>query len=150
MPRGEVKKNKEDAASTPQLCDDDAPPPTVAGPSSYSVNKAATDENFDRLSILLSSLIEKHDNKADSTTPRSSVSGYHELSSSGGEDGELSEVLPDPLDDLDALCSQQYSGTDTENEVFLQALEDFSGIFQGEKKGKPLSDRLASILLQKA
>lgn len=147
VPRGEVKKKKEDSASTPQPCDVDAPPPAVAGPSGYSVNKADTGENFDRLSGLLSSLIEKLDYKADSTTPRSSVRGDHDFSSSGGEDGELSECLPDPLDDLDALCSSQHSGEDLENEVFIQALEDFSGIFHGEeKKGKPLSDRLASIL----
>ena len=57
------------------------------------------------------------------------------------------QCLPDPLDDLDALGPAHQRDADADSAEFLQALEEFSGIFHGEeKKGEPLSDRLASIL----
>ena len=145
VPRGDDKKRKEDANAAPRA--EDAPPPAAAGPSGHSVRSAVEDVNYDRLSCLLGSLIERLDKKAAVPSSRSSVAGLHDLSSSDGEDGELTECLPDPLDDLDALCSPQLTGTDPEEDVFLQALDEFSGTFHcEEKKGKPLSDRLASIL----
>ncbi|KAK8394286.1 hypothetical protein O3P69_006469 [Scylla paramamosain] len=150
VPRGDVKKRK-DAGSSPHRAtphpatphpappqrDDDAPPPAAAvaaaGPSGQSVTSAAAgDVNYDRLSCLLGSLIEKLDKKAEATTSPSSFTGVHDLSSSGSEDGELAECLPDPLDGLDALCSPQHSGADPEEEVFIQALDEFSGIFHSE------------------
>ncbi|MPC76445.1 hypothetical protein E2C01_070856 [Portunus trituberculatus] len=54
VPRGEVKKRKENAGSTPQQRDD-----AVAGPSGHNVNSAAGDANYERRSCLLGSLIEK-------------------------------------------------------------------------------------------
>ncbi|MPC54313.1 hypothetical protein E2C01_048223 [Portunus trituberculatus] len=122
VPRGEVKKRKEDAGSTPQQHDDDVPPTAAAGPSGHNVNSGTGDTNYDRLSCLLGSLIEKLDKKANATTSRSSYTGLHDLSPSGGEDGKISECLPDPLDDLDSLCSPLLSGADPEEEVFTQAL----------------------------
>ena len=146
LPREESKKRKEDAGLVQQQGDDGAPPPAVAGPS-HSVNSASPGEGYDRFSCLLTSLLEKLEKNTGSAASQSGFGGFHDLSSSEGEDGEIPECSPDPLDALDAFGSAQQSGADADSAEFLQALDEFSGIFQGEEEqGEPLSDRLASIL----
>ena len=146
LPRGESKKRKEDVGLVPQQCDDGAPPPAVAG-TSHSVNSAPTGEGYDRLNCLLTSLIEKLEKNDEPVASQSGFGGSHDLSWSEGEDGEIPVCLPDPLNDLNALGPAHQGDADADSAEFLQALDEFSGIFHGEeKKGDLLSDCLASIL----
>lgn len=99
-----------------------------------------------RLSTLLSGLTGRLDKAparpVESGGTGADFSGFHALSSSEEEEGQLGATPPDPLDDLDQL------GRDaTVDEDFLRAFRDFSGNLYGEEeKGEPLSDRLAAIL----
>ncbi|MPC82980.1 hypothetical protein E2C01_077669 [Portunus trituberculatus] len=91
---------------------------------------------IDRLSTLLSGLIDRLDK-----APAQPVDGFHALSSSEEEEGQIQASQPDPLD-LDQLACDE-----NVDEDFMKALEEFSGNFYGEEeKGEPLSARLATIL----
>ena len=83
----------------------------VAGPSGVNMPAAPPDAELGRLSSLLSGLIEKLDKSAaPQVSPGTSAgfSGFHNLSSSGDEDGEILEdpsqqSVSDPLDDQTRL-----------------------------------------------
>ncbi|KAK3868375.1 hypothetical protein Pcinc_026224 [Petrolisthes cinctipes] len=109
----------------------------------------ASNDKLDKLTSLLSGLIEKLDNNAQgpSTSDAPYYGGFHDLSSSD-EDCVVAEGVTydtDPLDNLDTICPAQPSlQTDVDDASFLRTLDD---CFHGdEPKGDPLSDRLASIL----
>ncbi|KAK3888608.1 hypothetical protein Pcinc_007334 [Petrolisthes cinctipes] len=112
----------------------------------------ASNDKLDKLTFLLSGLIEKLDNNAQgpSTSDAPYYGGFHDLSSSD-EDCVVAEGVTydtDPLDNLDTICPAQPSlQTDVDDASFLRALDELSDCFHGdEPKGDPLSDRLASIL----
>ena len=108
---------------------------------------------MDRLTTLLSGVLEKLDWNAEVSPPRRSFSGVsavHALSSSEEEEGELLECAPVPLDALEKLSSMPPAlreDVGEDNAGFLRALDELSGYFHGEEqKGEPLSGRLATIL----
>ncbi|KAK3881370.1 hypothetical protein Pcinc_014187 [Petrolisthes cinctipes] len=112
----------------------------------------ASNDKLDKLTSLLSGLIEKLDNNVQgpSTSDAPYYGGFHDLSSSD-EDCVVAEGVTydtDPLDNLDTICPAQPSlQTDVDDASFLRALDELSDCFHGdEPKGDPLSDRLASIL----
>ena len=131
---------------------DRSSPPPVAGPShaNTAAECSSGGDDFNRLSALLSDLIGKLDKEPTQADvlqeSRANFSAFHNISSSEDEATEISECLPDPLDELDTLTSLPPS-RDTDEADFLKALGDLSGHFHGEEqKGEPLSERLASIL----
>ncbi|XP_063872825.1 uncharacterized protein LOC135107091 isoform X1 [Scylla paramamosain] len=127
-------------------------PPAVAGPSRANTTTECSSggETINRLSALLSDLIEKLDNnpvREDEPYDNcENIRGLHDISSSE-EDATVNSVgLLDPLDELDTFHSMPAS-QDCDEVDFLKALGEFSGLFHSEEqKGEPLSERLASIL----
>ena len=125
-------------------------PAAVAGSSGTSTlppEFSSKDEKLDRLSALLVGLIDKLDKGSASdvvsTDRMPDFSGFHDLPSSDGEDGNLPARTTDPLDELDKLSPAPVE----DNVDFLRALEDLSGHFHGEEeKSEPLFERLASAL----
>ena len=102
---------------------------------------------MDQLSALLVGVIDKLDkgcaSDVVSTDSMPDFSGFHDLPSSDGEDGNLPARTTDPLDELDKLSR----APEKDNFDFFRALEDLSGHFHGEEeKGELLSECLASIL----
>lgn len=161
----EAKRRKaastEVCTSQPQLLPACASQPSalaseaVAGPSGVNIPTARPDAELGRLSSLLSGLIEKLDKSAaPQVSPGNSAgfSGFHNLSSSDEEDGEILEYpsqqsVSDPLDDLDTFTASQTPVEPVADVAFQKALEEFAGHFHGEEElGDPLSERLASIL----
>ena len=122
----------------------------VAGPSHVpgTSDCSSLSDKYDHLSALVSGLIDKLDKGVDADVPGHDFSGFHTLSSSEGEEGELSLPVPDCLDELDKFsCVQPDPITTEDNSDFLKALDELSGHFHGEEeKGEPLSERLATIL----
>ena len=140
---------REDSA-LPRL-DAASPPSPVAGPSHVATSAELPSVSgetvaMDRLSLLLSSLIDRLDKTptqpVESLVASTDFSGFHALSSSEEEEGQIQDSQPDPLDNLDLLAPDE-----TVDDDFVKALQDFSGNFYGEEeKGEPLSARLAAIL----
>ena len=128
-----------------------SPPSPVAGPSHGATSAEAPSVSgegaaMDRLSSLLSGLIDRLDKvpaqPVESPVTGTDFSGFHVLSSSEEEEGQIRASQPDPLDALDQLAPDE-----TVDEDFMKALQVFSGNFYGEEeKGEPLSARLATIL----
>ncbi|XP_045131599.1 uncharacterized protein LOC123516406 isoform X3 [Portunus trituberculatus] len=160
----EAKQRKaastEDCTSQPLLTACASQPsahPSVAGPSSVNIPAASPppDVELGCLSSLLSGLIERLDKSvAPQVSPgySASFSGFHALSSSEDEDGEIVECpsqqsVSDPLDDLDTFTASQTPREPVADVAFQKALEEFAGHFHGEEElGDALSERLASIL----
>ena len=146
---GKRSRSSIDDSAQRQSCA--SPPSPVAGPSHVVMSAetpSVSGENaaMDRLSTLLSGLIDRLDKvpaqPMQSPVPGTDFSGFHTLSSSEEEEGQIQASQPDPLDDLNQLAPDE-----TVDEDFLKALQDFSGNFYGEEeKGEPLSARLANIL----
>lgn len=130
--------NKESGTTQPGGEYSPLPGPSNVNTAVIVEESAAKDANFDKLTALLSGLIEKLD-RTEEPPPSPET-----------EDGELCELpecVCDPLDDLDDISVVQPDNESEEDADFLKALEDFSGHFHGEEeKGEPLSDRLATIL----
>lgn len=141
-PRGE-------SVAAAQAVEDAMLVPPVPGPSSAhdTSHHSFSDDKYDRLSALVSGLLEKLNKGPDTDASRADFSGFHDVSSSEDEGGH-SQPVPDCLDELDQLASPTADPTaDGDDSDFLQALEELSGHFHGEEaKGKPLSERLATIL----
>lgn len=124
--------------------------PPVAGPSHVpdpSASSAMADK-YDKLSALVGGLIDRLEKGSDTDVSRHDFSGFRNLSSSEDEEGEIRQLAPDCLDELDQFSHAQHNPNATEADSdFLQALEELSGHFHGEEeKGEPLSERLAVIL----
>ncbi|XP_063846910.1 uncharacterized protein LOC135092380 [Scylla paramamosain] len=125
---------------------------SVAGPS--HVNDTAVSQssegNLDRLSTLLSALIDKLDKPtAPPVSSGADCSGYLDFSPSDDETAEVSPCLPelDPLDNLDRLTAAQPTGDTVVDTGSQKALDKVAGHLHGEEEtGDPLSDRLAGIL----
>ena len=156
FPGSDAKRRKPSKEGDSTLSKTACPPPLpTAGPSEINEPTASQPVTADwgRLTSLLSGLIEKLDKPA--ATPGLSgscdgFSGFHDMSLSEDEDGEVSECppLPDPLDELDTLTAPvvQPPSDPASDLAFQRALDEFAGHFQGEEKtGEPLSERLASI-----
>ena len=114
-----------------------SPPSPVAGPSHVYTSaelRSVSGENaaMDRLSTLLTGLIDRLDKAPaqpfESPVPETDFSGFHALSASEEEEGEIQACQPDPLDDLNQLAEPD----ETVDEDFLKALQDFSGNFYGD------------------
>ena len=79
---------------------DALPAPVVAGPSAVCP-ASAQDDKLDRLSVLLTGIMDKLDKKQGADESAASTSdfvGFHDISSSEYEDGECSENVTVPLD----------------------------------------------------
>ncbi|MPC65753.1 hypothetical protein E2C01_059889 [Portunus trituberculatus] len=115
-------------------------------------SETASSDKLDKLTCLLSGLIEKLSDgaQAPSTSDALVLNRYYTLSSSDEEcvasGGESNYA--DPLDGLNSISLVQPSLLDNEDDAsFLKALNELSGCFHGEEpKGDRVSDRLASIL----
>ncbi|MPC93046.1 hypothetical protein E2C01_088162 [Portunus trituberculatus] len=83
--------------------------PPVAGPSHVpnSSDCSSIADKYDRLSALVGGLIDKLEKGSDTDVPRHDFSGFHTLSSSESEEGELSQHVPDCLDELDQFSCVQ-------------------------------------------
>lgn len=121
------------------------------GNKSSECGTASSSDKLDKLTSLLSGLIEKLDNKAQGppTSDAPDYGGFHDLSSSD-EDCVVAKGVTydtDPLDNLDTFSPAQPSlQADVDEASFLRALDEFSDCFHDEPKGDSLSERLASIL----
>lgn len=122
----------------------------MAGPSQpRDVNTAgpSLEDRVSQLSSIVADLIVKLDRRSPETMPRvdsGDFSGFVSIGSAGSEDGEVREPAADPLADLDGLADPRVALDDAD---FHRALEELEGHFHcQEKKGEPLSDRLAGIL----
>lgn len=129
-----------------QLASDSA----LAGPSQpRDVNSAgpSLEDRVSHLGSIVADLIAKLDRRSPETVPQADsgdFSGFGSIESAGSEDGEVREAAADPLAGLDDLGGPRGALEDAD---FLRALEELAGHFHGqEKKGEPLSDRLAGIL----
>ncbi|MPC65280.1 hypothetical protein E2C01_059413 [Portunus trituberculatus] len=146
---GKRSRSSKDCSSPRQPCI--FPPSPVAEPSRVATSAelpsvSGESAAMDRLSTLLSGLIDRLDEApaqpVESIVTGTDFSGFHALSSSEEEEGQIQASQPDPLDDLDQLARDE-----NVNEDFMKALEEFSGNFYGEEeKGEPLLARLATIL----
>ena len=122
----------------------------VAGPSQpRDVNTAgpSLEDRVSQLSSIVADLIGKLDSRSPGTPPQGDsgdFSGFVSIGSDGSEDGEVREPAADPLAALDGLGGPRDTPDDAD---FHRALEELAGHFHcQEKKGEPLSDRLAGIL----
>ncbi|XP_045105481.1 uncharacterized protein LOC123500990 [Portunus trituberculatus] len=90
---------------------DRSSPPPVAGPShaNTAAECSSGGDDFNRLTALLSDLIGKLDKEPTQADvlqeSRANFSAFHNISSSEDEATEISECLPDPLDELDTFNS---------------------------------------------
>ena len=121
-----------DDSALPQL-DAVSPPSPVAGPSHVATSAelplvSGETVAMDRLSLLLSSLIDRLDKTptlpVESPVASTGFSGFHALSSSEEEEGQIQASQPDPLDNLDLLAPDE-----TVDDDFVKALKDFTGYF---------------------
>ena len=122
----------------------------LAGPSQPGdVNTAgpSLEDRVSQLSSIVADLVGRLDSRPPATMPQADsgdFSGFVSIESAGSEDGEVREPAADPLAELDGLGGPRVAPDDAE---FHRALEELAGHFHcQEKKGEPLSDRLAGIL----
>ena len=120
------------------------------GPSQpRDVNTAgpSLEDRVSQLSSIVADLIGKLDKRSPETMPQADsgdFSGFVSIESAGSEDGEVREPAADPLAELDDLGGSPAALDDSD---FHRALEELAGHFHcQEKKGEPLSDRLATFL----